>query len=123
VGAADGRNISLLPVLPGPIRGGRAAQLEISGTYVYIDNVGGLWSGFDDGGLLEEEQNVAVYCAGIVRIAVGESIYLGYEDSEKCVSDCGVSGDGSYAGGSVLSLSIFEEERFFRSNVGGEECE
>jgi len=53
VGAVDGRNISLL-VLSEPVRG-KNRKLEVFITYVYFDNVGGLWSDFDDGGVLAEK--------------------------------------------------------------------
>ena len=82
--------------------------------------MGGLRSRVDDGGLLAEDQDIAVYRAGSVCFAIGEGLYFGYEHGEKCISDRGVLRNGSYISGSFLSLSIFEKERFFRYNVGRE---
>ena len=85
--------------------------------------MGGIRSGFDDRGFLAKEQNITVYFAGIICITVAEGLCFGYEYSKKCLSDSGVPGDGNYISGSVVSISIFKEERLFRGDAVREKCE
>jgi hypothetical protein len=79
--------------------------------------VGGLRSGVDDSWILAKEQDVTIYFVGLICFAVAEGLCFGYEYGKKRVSDSGVPGDGNYISGSVVSISVFKEERLFRDDA------
>jgi len=79
--------------------------------------VGGLCRDFNDIRILAKEPDITVYFAGIICFVVAEGLCFGYEYGKKRVSDSGVPGNRSYFSGGVVSISVFKEERLFRSDA------
>ena len=79
--------------------------------------MGGLCRDFNDIRILAKEPDITVYFAGIICFVVAEGLCFGYEYGKKRVSHSSVPGDGNYISGSVLSISVFKEERLFRSDA------